>query len=202
MIDLEHYRSDNNQKEKRYLTVDCWICSKKTIEEVEVKISDEINLLMVLNLFACIISPNFYSRNISLLYTEVSFYKLVLHFWIFKFQAFHVCNIKSRSKRTDITVSDSGHSWSVYLAHTLWFLPIFYQWLYRVTSHFLCNWQKMLLSFSYAVSAKRDNRLFSRKVDFLFGPDFWSFMFVNPSLQIDHWNSEVFLAFDKIWALA
>ena len=60
----------------------------------------------------------------------------------------------------------------------------------------------MYISFSYAVSAKRDNSLFSRKVDFLFGPDFWIFVFINPSLQIDHWNWEVFVAFDKIWALA
>ena len=36
---------DNVQKEKRYLTVVCWICSEKTIQKVAANISDEIQFV-------------------------------------------------------------------------------------------------------------------------------------------------------------
>ena len=110
------FRSDNVRKEKRHLTVES--VQKKLFKEKRQKfaISEEMHLLMVPNLFAWIITSSFYSKNVTLLYTEVCFYEISLYFWIFNFQAFHVSNIKSRWKRIDITASDSGNFWSTYFS--------------------------------------------------------------------------------------
>ena len=138
---------------------------------------------MVPNLFACIITPNFFSKNVTLLYTEVCFYEIVLYFWIFNFQTFHVSNIKSRWNRIDITASDSGNFWSAYFSSFSLVSSNFLSFPRPCNFSFLSNWQKMHLSFSYTGSAKRDNRLFFRKVAWLFDPDFWFFGFINPSPQ-------------------
>ena len=112
------FRSDNVRKEKRHLTFDCWICSEKTVQRVAAKICYLRRDVFVngTSLFACIITSNFYSKNVTLLYTEVCFYEISLYFWIFNFQGFHVSNIKSRWKRIDITASVSGNFWSVYFS--------------------------------------------------------------------------------------
>ena len=74
--------------EKRQLTVES--VQKKLFKEQRQKsaISDEMYLLMVPNLFACIITSNFYSKNVTLLYTEVCFYEVSLYFWIFNSRLF------------------------------------------------------------------------------------------------------------------
>ena len=127
------FRSNNVRMEKRQLTVES--VQKKLFKEQRQKsaISDEMYLLMVPNLFACIITSNFYSKNVTLLYTGVCFYEITLYFWIFNFQAFHVNNIKSRWKRIDIRASDSENFWSAYFSSFSLVSSNFCRFLDRVT---------------------------------------------------------------------
>ena len=115
--------------------------------------------IFTVTLFVCIITPNCYSTNITFPCTEVFFLEIVPYFWILNFQAFHVSNIKSHSKR--ITASDSGHSWSAYFSSLSLVSSNFLSVPRACNFSFLSIWQKMHLSFSYAGSAKRDHRLFS-----------------------------------------
>ena len=60
-------------------------------------------------------------------YCTLSFYEIALYFWIFKFQAFHVCNIKAVQNVLISQLMILGIPEVSILAHSLLVLPIFYQ---------------------------------------------------------------------------